>query len=478
MKRKKLNIPVFARKALAIFIAAMAILTILSRVADSFMMPQVSVSTLQEMRLDSSIEVSGKIVSGEETAIYGEENLRVAKIMVKENDMINAGDVLLIYDTSYLDSQIENLETELTKIQLQIEDLENTKASQQEERTQNINRAKEDYQDTVTAAQQNVDNAYQKMIEAEQALTTHRNNQPAAQNPTDEAPQNTESEETAETSENPIETPQQEWETKDTELDQGYTQMKALYEEALKEKETTIKNSARQIEDAETPVKEDNTITLQEIDQKKQKEQLTILKKWRKKGGKFTSKQTGRVSSITVEIGTITSTSPLMIIEDFSGKLEFKGELDESTAAEIEEGTPCSITFGTTTLERIEIEHIYQNEETRYYVSAAIDSDKIKKPTNATMRIEKSSKKYPNCIPISSIYGGTNGDYLLAIEKSNTILGVQYTATRIPITILEQNGKYAAVEGNLSGSSIFVVNTSKTIEDGDRVRLVEEENET
>ena len=52
-------------------------------------------------------------------------------------------------------------------------------------------------------------------------------------------------------------------------------------------------------------------------------------------------------------------------------------------------------------------------------------------------------------------------------------MGAQLIAEYVPVTLIENNEEYAAVEGEISEHSKMVVRASKTIKEGDRVRIME-----
>ena len=62
---------------------------------------------------------------------------------------------------------------------------------------------------------------------------------------------------------------------------------------------------------------------------------------------------------------------------------------------------------------------------------------------------------------------------MIRVAEKPTVLGLQATAEYVPVTVLETNGTYAAVEGSLSADDCIVVNASKTIKEGDRIRISE-----
>ena len=75
--------------------------------------------------------------------------------------------------------------------------------------------------------------------------------------------------------------------------------------------------------------------------------------------------------------------------------------------------------------------------------------------------------------PLSALYRGSSGYYVIEIKEEETVLGAQLIAEYVPVTLIENNEEYAAVEGEISEHSKMVVRASKTIKEGDRVRIME-----
>ena len=140
------------------------------------------------------------------------------------------------------------------------------------------------------------------------------------------------------------------------------------------------------------------------------------------------------------------------------------------------EGEQCTIelTDGSKKLENQKITSVSRDEEDGYKASVNLDLGTVNKSGEAVLHFTKTSKLYKTCIPLSALFQGSEGDYVLAVGESVTILGAQITAVKIPVTVLEQNGEYAAVDGDFSKYTELVINANKTIKDGDRIRIVDE----
>jgi hypothetical protein len=65
-------------------------------------------------------------------------------------------------------------------------------------------------------------------------------------------------------------------------------------------------------------------------------------------------------------------------------------------------------------------------------------------------------------------------NYVLAVTESNTSLGNELTAYRINVMVLEKDYRTAAVEAPISPEDNIIISSNKNIEEGDRVRIYEE----
>ena len=93
----------------------------------------------------------------------------------------------------------------------------------------------------------------------------------------------------------------------------------------------------------------------------------------------------------------------------------------------------------------------------------------------ATFKVQKRSKKYDQTVPLQAVrMDGNQTNYVLILQESNTSLGKEFIAARRNIKVLEKDAQTAAIEGTLGPEDEIIVSSSKSIEEGDRVRSYEE----
>ncbi|EOS27697.1 hypothetical protein C806_00144 [Lachnospiraceae bacterium 3-1] len=471
--------------AIFLFLMAMAAFTIISRAADSFMIPQVSVSSPEEMSLKYPLEIQGSITAKENYAVYCQENLRISQVKVQENDMIKKGDLLFSIDKNNLQTVTQQTEQEIQKLDLQIKNLEQAWHNQASQQELALSRAQEDYTDVANTSQSDVNAAYLEWENAKNELHLHRIQKPTLVELESENDQNestlhdTKKPDVSETTNDPqppTEDPMDAWTKKQSELEQLCQEKQKQYEDALAAQDDSLKTAARQIEDARQPLTKDNSAALLQIEKANLSRTLEALKELSQAEGNVYSEYDGQVLECPISTGSMTSQEPVMILADFAQSFQFEGTFTPMEGQSMEAGTEGTLKMQEEPglLEHIKISSVSQKENEAFHITADLDSYEISKAQEAVLDITRESKIYPCCIPLSALYSRESGDFVIRIQEKSTILGIQTTAEYVPVTVLEKNDQYAAVEGNLSSSDFIIVNASKTIKDGDRIRVLED----
>lgn len=96
----------------------------------------------------------------------------------------------------------------------------------------------------------------------------------------------------------------------------------------------------------------------------------------------------------------------------------------------------------------------------------------VEPDTNLTLSIGQKSANYDCIVPNSAIRTDSNGTFVLAIVAKSTPLRTRYTATRVDVQELAKDDTTTAVTG-LSSGDFVITTSSKPIEAGTQVRLVE-----
>lgn len=478
-------------RALSLFLAGMALMTMASRAADHFLIPRVSVVFPEERKLEYHAEIPGQVEAEKEQAVYCRENLRAAYVPVREGDLVQKGDLLFAVDLDSLNLQIQELEEEIRKLNLQIEDQELAYEQQEEQQNREYQRAKEDYHAAVTRTQSQVNQAKLELEQAKEALLAHENAKP------EESGQRKEREKTSgQTEENPAETekyqtaqkeqPEKwnqrweeglwaEWNQKQEELSQQYQEKKKAYEEFSAAGEEAVRTAERQLEDAGEKKVQDHSIDLLKIEKQKLEDSLENYRELSREEGKIYAETDGQVKTLTISAGSVTGSEPIMILEDFSQPFRFEGNVEEAADLCITEGMEGVLTMdkGRTEIKGVRISSAV-TEEGNCRVTALLDSVWPDGSKDAFLSVAKESQWYETTVPLSALHQGEKENYVIRIQEKETILGIGYAAEYVPVTVLEKNAEYAAVEGGLSKEDRIAADSDRSIREGERIRIVKE----
>jgi len=93
---------------------------------------------------------------------------------------------------------------------------------------------------------------------------------------------------------------------------------------------------------------------------------------------------------------------------------------------------------------------------------------------SGTLTITRSSERQNTCLPVSALRSDSDGDYVFVAKEKKTVTGVEYTASRVDVTILARDSSLVSVQSGLARDDMVITSVNKPIEEGDRVRLEQE----
>ena len=561
-KDKKSSLQVKAIKALAGFLILMFLLTILSRAADSLTIAKVTASAATGGVISHNIETDGNITPNKDIAISTSADIKVASVEATEGKTVKKGDVLIQLDMDDLKTKLLKAQKDLAVAQATASDKKANEAIEADNKARSLERSYEDYNQTISDADDAVSKAKDNMSEAWKAYNDYKknnnNNSDDADTTVSDSLQKTveEKQEAYDKAvdeldgvEKDIEAEVQEeiikiQNDKGVKLSQAEKQdiretvnalpenvsllknandkvdkakdalseaenalsayneqqnnnssasydeqLKALYDdykskeeaydEAIKQRKSTIQSADRSLEDANTPESVDTASALTENDDLQEK-QLAVdkLQKVMDAGGKVTAPSDGLVTKVNVTTGEATTEDTAIRISDQSAGYKFAATLDKSDAKFLAKDDKVTLDLGNgTSVEGLKIQSIdvSQEDKNSYELTVSIPAKVKKIGTIATLKVEKASKKYDTCVPLTALHSDGDKYYVYVINEKDTILGTETAVDKVQVEILDKNNEQAAIDGAFSWDQKFVLTSSKTLRDGDRVRLLEEQ---
>lgn len=528
-KDKKSSLQVKAIKALAGFLILMFLLTILSRAADSLTIAKVTASAATGGVISHNIETDGNITPNKDIAISTSADIKIASVEATEGKTVKKGDVLIQLDMDDLKTKLLKAQKDLAVAQATASDKKANKAIEADNKARSLERSYEDYNQTISDADDAVSKAKDNMNEAWNAYNDYKKNNNNNSDDTDttvsDSLQKTVEEkqeaynravdelhgvekETEEDVQEKIKEAQHKVDKAKDALSEAENalsayneqqnnnssasydeQLKALYDdykskeeaydEAIKQRKSTIQSADRSLEDANTPESVDTASALTENDDLQEK-QLAVdkLQKVMDAGGKVTAPSDGLVTKVNVTTGEATTEDTAIRISDQSAGYKFAATLDKSDAKFLAKDDKVTLDLGNgTSVEGLKIQSIdvSQEDKNSYELTVSIPAKVKKIGTIATLKVEKASKKYDTCVPLTALHSDGDKYYVYVINEKDTILGTETAVDKVQVEILDKNNEQAAIDGAFSWDQKFVLTSSKTLRDGDRVRLLEEQ---
>ena len=258
-----------------------------------------------------------------------------------------------------------------------------------------------------------------------------------------------------------------------------YKAKEEAYNEAVKQRQSTIQSANRTLEDAKAPENVDTATALTANDDLEEK-QLAVdeLQKVMDVNGKITAPSDGLITKVNVTTGETTTEDTAIRISDQSAGYKFTATLDKTSAKYLSKDDKVTLDLGNgTTVEGLTVQSIDVSAEDKnsYELTVSIPAKVKKLGSIATLKAEKASKKYDTCVPLGALHSDGDKYYVYVINEKDTILGTETAVDKVQVDILDKNNEQAAIEGSFSWGQQFVLTSSKTLRNGDRVRLVEGE---
>lgn len=509
-------------KAATGFFLVFFVCGLISRGMYGAMLPRVKVERPERMYLNHKVEAEGKVVENKKTAVLAETGIRIEAVLVKEGQSVKKDEPLVQLDLKDLENLIEKQEIEMEKNRIQIKTMEKNEALAENEKAVNQKRANEDYENARQKGDTSLEEAQDKINEAkaEREKLPSQKEYVAAAREQDEQyqtllndleekkkqlealkSQETVSEEEkeekkkaaqslkmeieearaalADYEEKQTAALEQEWETKKTQLDQAVESYEEESKQAAREKDEAMRSAGRAVEDASRETTADSSLELARLEQKELEKQWNTYQKIKEEGGKILAPVEGEIVEIHAVEGDRTGDSALLHMTDREEGYRFLAEITKSDKKYVQAGDFVEVELGSPqeTFSDIPIETIEESEEQKdtYILSFPVTKEMGNLGDTGTMRLTITGEEKKLCVPLSAIHSDGMQNYVLSASASKTILGEELKVVRHNVTILDKNETYAAIEqGSITEEDKLIVSSTKQIEKGDTVRLLEE----
>lgn len=503
MKREKVNKKQLAAAAFAVFFLIMAVCTAVSRAAASMVVPKVTTGKVQEGKLSILIQGKGTVETREESLLSLQTGLRVEKIL-QTGTVVKKGDVLLQYDQNYLQERIEEKQAEIKKLELAVEQAKLTgqpqarvEAAESAQRDvqlsednyakawEDYNAAAEAYETGAAGQQQNLDQELQA-AEEEKERVLQQAQEPEAAGEAEEAEKlRQQAEENAEQrkaqAQSAYDSAIQELELQKSQAEESLQAQDSARAQAYNAYESAKEQDAAAAEnDKKTAEAGSYTTQSAQVDLELAKKELEKLQKVQSENGEVKAPEDGVLKSSTIAAGGVTDDTASLMFG--WGGYRVKGNLTAEDLSKAETGDEVKIMVpgqGKTLKKNIGEISGNTNQQGEGQTAAGVFYAEMEEKeavygSEISYEISRQTdSSYKQVIPLSAVRKDSDGTFCLVAEEEKTVLGNEYRAKRVAVTVVEKDSTSAAITSSLGQEDKIITGSSKDIAPEDKVRLEE-----
>lgn len=260
------------------------------------------------------------------------------------------------------------------------------------------------------------------------------------------------------------------WESQSEALKRNAESVEWAYEDALRQKEKTLEEAQRKVDDSVTSEDLQDTFVLNQLELEWQREVLKGYQKLQDQEGKITAKQKGVITAVNVTAGNDTPDGAAVVYADKEENLEFRMTLTKEEKKYINQGTQGSLLIGNDQ-ENCAVEYLEQQSDGSYLAIVSLPEGMGTIGESGTFTVSWQSQTYQRCIPLNALHEENQRRYIYVVRRQQGILGEELAAEKRFVTLLEQGDTYAALDPtDLAEGEKVILTTTKALTDGEVIR--------
>lgn len=450
---------------LAAFLIIMWLCTLISKSIYAAKLPMVSTVSVQAKYVEHTVKAEGIVEVGAKRAVNVLGGLRVSELCVHTGDRVEEGDLLFRIDLEDLAVFLEEKETACGKIQMQIDAIEHNRELAAARQAVEESRAREDYDALARYQDTLVGRAAENVAQAEEAL--------------EELQEENRFHEGDWTGENPEPETEAEREARLQEEERLKQELQAaVYAEADAKwnRDNTIKDAGRRVEDTQEEENADATLSLYRTELADAREELAAYQEIADQEGQILAPSTGIVTDIRVEVGGTVPVTASILLSDEEVPCQFRVTLTKEDVSYVNLNDDVKLELdGSRSMDAV-IDYLAENENMPGSFTAVVNLPEgtgVPGQSGILTRTDTGEKQY-TCIPVGALYSTLEGrNYVYVVNEREGILGPEYYVEEITVSVNDKNDVWASVQGAFTEESRIVENSTAEIKKGDVVRLVD-----
>ena len=191
-------------------------------------------------------------------------------------------------------------------------------------------------------------------------------------------------------------------------------------------------------------------------------------------GGVVTAPVDGTVKSV-MEAFVTQDNGAILTLSRADQRFQFTASVEQKTAEKLSAGDMGQLFYtigGITQSVQLPITSIgVPNADGQVRLIAWLEEGTFSSGIAGTLELEKNSGRYQAVVPVSALRAAHGKTVVLVVREKQSVLGTEQTVEEVDVVIKEQSMENAAVEGVFFPDDQIVIQTSKPIGKGDRVRV-------
>lgn len=429
---------------LAVFMVFMWLCTLISKSIYASQLPIVSTTRADSKYIEHIVEADGIVEAGAKLPVTVLSGLRVEALLVHMGDKVEEGDVLFTVDLDDLSQIMAEQELSVAKTQLQIDTIVHNKELAQNQKALEEARAREDYDALARYQDTLVGRAAEDVVQAEKAL-----------------------EELPDVSRGGSE----EEERLKREL------QAAAYAEADAKwnRENTMKDAGRKVEDVLQEDNADATLAVYRTELAAMQEKIAAYQEVLDNEGKITAPMAGTVTDVYVQAGGRVPDTASFLLADEGVPCQFSVTLSKEDKSYVNLGDDVKLELNGRKKIDAKVDYLQENENMpgTYTTIVKLPEETGVPGLSGKLTCSKTGEKYPVCVSLAALHSENGRYFLYVVSEREGILGTEYYVEEITVSVVDQNDKFAAIEGAVNDESLILESATKKVKKGDVVRLAD-----
>ena len=266
-----------------------------------------------------------------------------------------------------------------------------------------------------------------------------------------------------------------EWENESLSKEEQIMRAQRAIETAAIELES-VKGQLERAKQSDAVVRRQNEVERMQYENELNRKQNTLeeIRLIEMQDGVITAPVDGTVKSVT-EAYVTQDNGAILTLSRADQRFQFTASVEQKTAEKLSAGDMGQLFYtigGITQSVQIPITSIgVPNADGQVRLIAWLEEGIFSSGIAGTLELEKNSGRYQAVVPVSALRAAHGKTVVLVVREKQSVLGTEQTVEEVDVVIKEQNMEHAAVEGVFFPKDQIVIQTSKPIGKGDRVRV-------